>query len=75
MRVVLGNPIGGNAALGERLIKSMGIAKSEIRGEFPLRDPAVEEDLKRHVDALIVTGRLPQEPVVGTLAARTFAGH
>jgi TRAP transporter TAXI family solute receptor len=67
MRVVLGNPVGGNAALGERLIKSMGIAQSEIRGEFQLRDPAVEELLKRDVDAVIVTGRVPQEPVFRAL--------
>jgi len=67
MRVVLGNPIGGNAALGERLIDSMGVPKSEIRGELLLRDPAVEKLLKGDVDAVIVTGRLPQEPVVRAL--------
>jgi TRAP transporter TAXI family solute receptor len=67
MRVVLGNPVGGNAALGERLIKSMGLAQSEVRGEFLLRDPAVEKLLNRDVDALIVTGRLPQEPVIRAL--------
>src|SRR5437867_12953236 len=38
MRVVLGNPIGINETLGERLINSMGIAKSEIQGEFLPRD-------------------------------------
>jgi TRAP transporter TAXI family solute receptor len=67
MRVVLGNPTGENAALGERLISSMGIAKSQIRGEFLPRDPAVEKLLSGDVDALIVTGRLPQEPVVRAL--------
>jgi len=67
MRVVLGNPIGGNAALGERLIKSMGISRSEIQGEFLLRDPAVEKLLKGEVDAAIVIGRPPQEPVVRAL--------
>jgi TRAP transporter TAXI family solute receptor len=67
MRVVLGNPIGANAVLGERLMKSMGIAPSEIRGELLLRDPAVEKLLNRDVDALIVIGRPPQEPVVRAL--------
>src|SRR3989475_6264569 len=67
MRVVLGNPIGANAALGERLINSMGIARSEIRGEFVPRDLAVERLLKGEVDAAIVIGRPPQEPVVRAL--------
>jgi TRAP transporter TAXI family solute receptor len=67
MRVVLGNPVGENTALGERLMNSMGIAKSEIQGEFLPRDIAVEKLLKRDVDALIVTGRLPQKPVVRAL--------
>ena len=67
MRVVLGNPRGGNAALGERLINSMGIPKSEIRGEFLLRDLAVDKLLKGDVDAVIVTGPVPQELVVRAL--------
>jgi uncharacterized protein len=67
MRVVLGNPRGGNAALGERLITSMGIAKTEIQGEFVLRDLAVDKLLRGDVDAVIVTGPLPQEPVVRAL--------
>jgi uncharacterized protein len=67
MRVVLGNPIGANAALGERLMKSMGIAPSEIRGQFLLRDLAVEKLLNRDVDALVVIGPPPQEPVVRAL--------
>ena len=67
MRVVLGNPVGENTALGERLMNSMGIAKSEIQGEFLPRDTAVKKLLKKEVDALIVTGRLPQEPVVRAL--------
>ena len=67
MRVVLGNPIGANAAFGERLINSMGIARSEIRGEFVLRDQAVKRLLKGEVDAAIVIGRPPQEPVVRAL--------
>ena len=47
MRVVLGNPVGENTALGERLMNSMGIAKSEIQGEFLPRDTAVEKLLKK----------------------------
>ena len=67
MHVVLGNPIGGNAALGERLMSSMGIAKSEIQGEFLPRDTAVDKLVKGDVDTLIVTGRLPQDPVIRAL--------
>ena len=67
MRVVLGNPVGANTALGERLINSMGIARSEIRGEFVARDLAVEKLLKGEVDAAILIGRPPQQPVVRAL--------
>jgi TRAP transporter TAXI family solute receptor len=67
MRVVLGNPIGGNAALGERLMDSMGIAESEIRGDYLPRDLAVEKLLRGEVDAVIVTGSPPQEPVIRAL--------
>jgi TRAP transporter TAXI family solute receptor len=67
MRVVLGNPVGGNAALGERLMDSMGIARSEIHGEYLARDQAVEKLLRGDVDAIIVTGWPPQEPVVRAL--------
>ena len=67
MRVVLGNPVGANTALGERLIDSMGIDRSEIRGEFLPRDVAVERLLKGEVDVAIVIGRPPQEPVVQAL--------
>jgi TRAP transporter TAXI family solute receptor len=45
----------------------MGIARSEIRGEFLPRDAAVEKLLKREVDAVIVTGEPPQKPVVRAL--------
>src|SRR5256885_5779702 len=45
-----------------RSINSMGIARSEIRGEFLPRDLAVERLLKGEVDAAIVIGRPPQEP-------------
>jgi TRAP-type uncharacterized transport system substrate-binding protein len=71
MRVVLGNPRGGNAALGERLISSMGIAKSEIQGQFLLRDLAVDKLLIGDVDAVIVTGPVPRNP----LFERSAAGH
>ena len=67
MRVVLGNPVGGNAALGERLMNSLGVAKSQIQGEFLPRDKAVEKLLNKDVDTMIVTGRLPQDPVVRAL--------
>jgi len=67
MRVVLGNPVGANTALGERLIESMGIDRSEVRGEFLPRDVAVERLLKGEVDAAILIGRPPQEPVVQAL--------
>jgi uncharacterized protein len=67
MHVVLGNPVGANEMLGERLINSMGIARSEIRGEFLPRDLSVERLLKGEVDAAIVIGRPPQEPVVRAL--------
>jgi TRAP transporter TAXI family solute receptor len=67
MRVVLGNPAGINTALGERLINSMGIDRSEIQGEFLRRDVAVEKLLNGEVDAAIVIGRPPQEPVARAL--------
>ena len=67
MRVVLGNPVGANTALGERLIDSMGIDRSEVRGEFLPRNVAVERLLKGEVDAAILIGRPPQEPVVQAL--------
>jgi TRAP-type uncharacterized transport system substrate-binding protein len=38
MRVVFGDPIGSNAALGERLFASMEIPISEIRGEYLPRE-------------------------------------
>ena len=76
MRVVLGNPVGANEVLGERLIDSMGIARSEIQGEFLLRDLAVNRLLTGEVDAAIEIGPPPQEPVIRALRARrTFAGH
>jgi TRAP transporter TAXI family solute receptor len=67
MRVVLGNPVGANEVLGERLISSMGIARSEIQGEFLPRDVSVERLVKGEVDAAIVIGRPPQDPVVRAL--------
>ncbi|SRR5260221_4885589 len=67
MRVVLGDPTGGNTALGERLINSMGIPTTEIRGEFAPYDAGVEKLLKGDVDAVIVTGLPPQEAVARAL--------
>jgi TRAP transporter TAXI family solute receptor len=67
MHIVLGDPLGGNRTFGERLITSMGIASSDIKGEFLFRDMAVEKLLNGDVDTLIVTGRLPQEPVTRSL--------
>jgi uncharacterized protein len=67
MRIVLGDPAGGNAPLGERLINSMGVPTSEIHGEFTAYDAAVDKLLKRDVDALIMTVLPPQEPVARAL--------
>jgi len=67
MRVVLGNPVGGNAALGERLFNSMGIPLSEIHGEYLPRDVAVEKLLAGDVDAVVITGSGIQQPVVRAL--------
>ena len=67
MRVVLGDPTGGNAALGEKLIQSLGISRSEMQGEFLPRDAAVGKLLEKRVDAMIVTGHLPHDAVVRAL--------
>jgi len=67
MRVVLGDPAGGNAALGERLVNSAGVPTSEIQGEFASYDVAVEKLLKGDVDAAILTILPPQEPVARAL--------
>jgi TRAP transporter TAXI family solute receptor len=67
MRVVVGNPVGGNAALGERLFNSMGIRMTEIRGEYLSRELAVEKLLAGDVDVVVVTGSPPQEPVLAAL--------
>jgi TRAP transporter TAXI family solute receptor len=53
MRIVLGDPTGGNASLGERLVNSTGVATSAIHGEFAPYDAAVEKLLKGDVDAAI----------------------
>jgi TRAP transporter TAXI family solute receptor len=63
MRIVLGDPAGGNAALGERLVNSTGVATSEIRGEFAPYDVSADKLLKGDVDASIITGLPPQEAV------------
>ena len=67
LRIVLGDPAGGNNALGERLVNSTGVSTSEIHGEFAPYDTAVEKLLKGEVDALIVTMLPPQEPVARAL--------
>jgi uncharacterized protein len=67
MRIVLGDPTGGNAPLGERLINSMGIRTSDVLGEFAPYDAAVEKLLRGDVDALIMTVLPPQEPVAKAL--------
>jgi TRAP transporter TAXI family solute receptor len=67
MRVVLGVPNGINAALGRRLMNSLGIADSEVHGEFLPRNTAVDELLKGRVDSVILTGRLPEEAVARAL--------
>src|SRR4029077_3728000 len=55
MRIVLGDPAGGNSALGERLVNSMGVSTAAIRGEFAPYDAAVDKLLKGDVDAVIAT--------------------
>lgn len=67
MRIVLGDPRGGNAALGERLVRSAGVPTSEIHGEFAPYEVAVERLLKGDVDAAIVTVLPPAEPVARAL--------
>ena len=67
MRVVLGDPASGNKALGERLVNSMGVPTSAIRGEFAPYDVGVEKLLKGDVDALIATVLPPQEPIARAL--------
>jgi len=67
MRIVLGDPAGGNSALGERLVNSMGVPTSAIRGEFAPYDVAVDKLLKGDVDALIATVQPSQEPIVRAL--------
>jgi TRAP transporter TAXI family solute receptor len=67
MRIVLGDPSGGNAALGERLVNSTGVQTSEIHGEFAPYDAAVAKLLKGDVDASIVTALPPQEAVARAL--------
>jgi len=62
-RVVFGDPGGGNAALGERLIRSMGIPRSETQGVFLPRGPAVKELLRGNVGAVVVTGWPPDKSV------------
>jgi len=63
MRIVLGDPAGASRALGEQLVNSMGVASSEIDGEFVPYEAAVGKLLDGEVDALIATLLPPQEPI------------
>jgi hypothetical protein len=67
LRIVLGDPASGNYALGERLLDSMGVSTSAIRGEFAPYDAAVDKLLKGEVDAMIATVQPPQEPIARAL--------
>jgi len=67
MRIVLGDPAGGNSALGELLVNSTGVPTSAIRGEFASYDLAADRLLKGEVDALIATVMPPQEPIARAL--------
>jgi len=64
---VLGDPASGNSVLGERLVNSMGVPTSAIRGEFAPYDLAVDRLLKGDVDAVIATVHPPQEPIARAL--------
>ena len=66
-RVVLANLFGISETLGERLIDSMGIGGSDVRGHLVERELAVEKLLKGEIDAVIVIGGPPQKPVVTAL--------
>jgi uncharacterized protein len=46
------------------MLFSIGLGRAEMHGEFMPRDLAIEKLLKGDVDAMIITGRLPQEAVV-----------
>ena len=67
MRIVLGDPVGGNSALGARLINSTGVATSAIRGEFVPYDVAVDRLVNGDVDAVIATVLPPQESIIRAL--------
>ncbi len=67
LRIVLGDPASGNSVLGERLVNSMGVSTSAIRGEFAPYDLAVDKLLKGDVDAVIATVHPPQEPIARAL--------
>ena len=67
MRIVLGDPVGGNSALGERLVNSMGVSTNSIRGEFAPYDVAADMLLKGGVDALIATVQPPHASIARAL--------
>ena len=70
MRIVLGDPVGGNSPLGERLVNSTGVPTSAIRGEFAPYDVAADKLMKGDVDALIATVQPPHESIARALARR-----
>jgi TRAP transporter TAXI family solute receptor len=55
LRIVLGDPAGGNSSLGERLVNSMGVPSSAIHGEFAPYSNGVDKLLNGDVDALVAT--------------------
>jgi len=67
MRVILGDPTGGNASLGERLVNSTGVASSDVLGEFAPYEASVDMLLNGRIDASIITAMPPQEPVTRAL--------
>ena len=60
-------PVGGNSALGERLVNSTGVSTSAIRGEFAPYDVAADKLMKGDVDALIATVQPPHESIARAL--------
>jgi uncharacterized protein len=67
MRVVFGDPTGGNSALGERLVNSTGVPTSAVTGEFASYDIAIDKLLKGEVDAVIATVSPPQDLIARAL--------
>jgi len=68
MRIVLGDPVGGNSPLGERLVNSTGVSSSAIHGEFAPYDVAADKLIAGDVDALIATVQPPHASITRALA-------